>query len=424
MSDKLLEKTATTTEEKVTNNDTEAMNEQNIKDVTDKTSSSSTAIQDENKNSDSNDISRHKFITPDIIKKATNFKYFKAIAITLPLLIIVTVVTVTIVNATSVVNVDNTGIITTATEAPTAEPVPATDETLNFAKEKYTVKVGEKVKVSYKYTPPTDKFKSPEPYITYSSNNIEIATVDSKGNVKGVSTGTTSIVAVSDTGIYTTVPVTVTTPKSHIIEDIELITQGDEYPSGCESVSATMLLNFYKYDITPNEFIDDYLPTADFDFDEDGNMTGPDSYSAFLGTPYSEDALGCFPPAIEYAINNYLKNESYRAVDVTGSSMDSLINNYIANNQPVLIWATMWLREPVVTYEWIVKDSASYSPYNDGDTYEWLANEHCMLLIGYDEDYYYLNDPLNYSVTPYEKSIFEERYNQMGKCALVLDKIK
>ena len=63
------------------------------------------------------------------------------------------------------------------------------------------------------------------------------------------------------------------------------------------------------------------------------------------------------------------------------------------------------------------------SPYKDGDTCEWLANEHCMLLVGYDKDYYYLHEPLASKYTAYEKQIFEERFAQMGRCAVVIDKI-
>ena len=322
-------------------------------------------------------------------------------------------------------NVDAIDITVTpqTTQPATQKAVPATDETLNFKKNKYIIDVGESVKVSCIYTPPTEK-SSDEPDITYTSNNIDIATVDDKGNVKGISTGTTSIVAVSDTGIYTTVPVTVTAPESHIIEDVPMLSQGDDYPSGCESVSSTMLLNYYGFEITTNEFIDEYLPMADLKYNDDGEMIAPDTYSAFIGSPYSEAALGCFPPVIKNAMNEYFEDKNYRAVDITGSSMESLTNNYIANNHPVLIWATMWMQDAFVTYEWTVKGAEKDSPYQDGDTYQWLANEHCMVLVGYDEDYYYLNDPLNYYTTAYSRSVFDDKYEQMGRCAIVIEEIE
>ena len=303
------------------------------------------------------------------------------------------------------------------------KPVPATDESIKFDKERYNIKIGKSVKATYKYTPPTKDIKTPTPYVTLSSNNINIATVDDKGNITGVSVGTTSIVAVADTGVYTTVPVTVTAPESHTIDDVPLLYQGDDYPSGCESVSSTMLLQYYGYKIDVDDFIDDYLITDYFEFDEDGQMIGPDTYSAFIGSPYSEDSLGCFPPVIEKAMNKYLKSRNHRAVDVTGASMDFLLDNYIASDQPVLIWATMWMMEPFVTYEWTVKGATNNSPYNDGDTCRWLANEHCMVLVGYDKDNYYLNDPLSQSTMTYDRETFDMRYAQMGKCALVLEEI-
>ena len=362
----------------------------------------------------------------DIIKKKT-FTGNKRLIITLSVLSFFLIITamatgVVIVNA----NPSYTeGTTENATELSTGKAVRATDEALTFKKSKYTVQVGKKIKVECSYTPHTNKYEQPQPYINYISNNIEIAKVDSNGNVTGVSTGTTSITALSDTGIYTTVPITVTAPKSHTIEDVPMLTQNYYYPSGCESVSSTMLLNYYGYKIETDDFIDKYLPTGYFTYDDKGNMIGPDTYSAFIGSPYSESALGCYPPVIEYAMNKYLKNKNHRAVDVTGASMDSLIYNYIANDQPVLIWATMYMWEPFVTYTWTVKDAASYSPYKDGDTCQWLANEHCMVLTGYDEYYYYLNDPLYYYDTvAYSREIFDQRYKEIGMCALVLQKTK
>ncbi|MEE1125670.1 MAG: C39 family peptidase [Acutalibacteraceae bacterium] len=327
-------------------------------------------------------------------------------------------------NDVSAVEVTATALSTQPiTEPATQRVVPATDEKLSFKKERYKVKVGKTVKTSYTYTPPA-KNKSDKPEITYTSNNIDIATVDKNGKIKGIATGTTSIVALAETGIYTTVPVTVTVPKSHTIEDVPMLYQGNDYPSGCESVSSTMLLNYYGFDITTNEFIDNYLPMSDITYNDNGEMTAPDAYSAFIGSPYSELALGCFPPVIKNAMNDYFEDKNYKAVDVTGESMKTLTSKYIANNQPVLIWATMWMYNPAVTYEWKVKNAKEDSPYKDGDTYQWLANEHCMVLVGYDEDYYYLNDPLRYSTTAYSRSVFEDRYKQMGKCALVIEKIE
>lgn len=357
------------------------------------------------------------------VKKAFAGK-FKAITLFVFLVVVFVCIIMGVLHINNTVVVDEVFANAEPVEKATEKIVPVTNEKLKFKKDSYSVVAGKTVKLEYTYTPPGKDKQYDEPEIIYTSANIEVATVDKNGKVTGVVTGTTNIVALTSTGIYTTVPITVIAPKKHIIEDVPIILQGDEYPSGCESVSATMLLKYYGFEMEVDRFIDDYLPKSDFHFDKNGEMYGPDVYSAFIGSPYSKSALGCFPPVIENAINDYFLDKGFRAVDITGSSVESLISNYIAKDEPVLIWATMWMAEPVVTYEWKVEGAAENSPYKDGDTCQWLANEHCMLLVGYDEDYYYLNDPLIGKNTKYEKEIFDKRYAQMGKCALAIDKTK
>lgn len=267
--------------------------------------------------------------------------------------------------------------------------------------------------------------------ITWSTNSTDVISVDQNGKITAKAVGRATVYAHTSTGVFSSCVVTIKAPKAYTIENVPHIAQMPNYPSGCESISAVMFLNYYGYSITPETFIDDFLPQGYFDFD-DGEMAGPDIASVFIGSPYSEDSLGCLPPVIEHAINEYIaslqKNKKVdealknkRAVDISGVSIEYLTENYIANNQPVLIWSTMYLWYPVVTYEWKVKGSAEYSPYNDGEICQWLANEHCLVLTGYDEDYYYFNDALYSQATiSYERSAFDERYGQMGKGAIVL----
>lgn len=299
------------------------------------------------------------------------------------------------------------------------------NEKIHFTKTSYKTSVGNTITLSYGYVSSDGKTnqKKSKPKATYSSKNVNVAIVNQSGQVTGVSAGATSINVVSENGTYDTVPVTVAPLKENKIKNVPFIYQGEKYPSGCESVSSVMLLNYYGFNIKVETFIDKYLEKGDLKFDKNGEMYGPDCYSAFLGNPYSGDALGCYPPVIEKAMNKYLSDKGYRAVDLTGASMEYLVNRYITNNKPVVIWATMYMANPVQTYTWKVKGADKSSPYKDGDTCEWLANEHCMLLTGYDKDYYYLHDPLDSTHTAYEKQIFEERFAQMGRCAVVIDKI-
>ena len=331
------------------------------------------------------------------------------------------------VPAVVVGNQETTLFFHTPTEIPTQIAVASTKETLTFKKNSYKVELGKKITVECKYTAKDGKEKKEMTGLIYVSGNTEVVLIDKKGNVTGKRCGTTNITAISETGIYTTVPVTVTVPKSYKIKYVPYIYQGEKYPSGCESVSTVMLLQYMGFKISVEDFIDKYLPKGEFSFNKKGEMCGADPYTAFLGNPYTEEALGCYPSVIKKAVDKYFaeknKTENYRAVDLTGVSVNYLAERYITNNQPVVIWATMFMANPVVTEQWIVKGADKNSPYKDGDNFEWKANEHCMLLVGYDENYYYLHDPLSEKETAYDKATFEDRFCGMGRFALIIDKL-
>lgn len=236
--------------------------------------------------------------------------------------------------------------------------------------------------------------------------------------------GSFELSAVSNTGVYCVCEVSAFAPDEYEIKDVPFFTQNDSYPSGCESLSATMLLNYYKYDITPNVFIDSYLPKDYLRASDDGTMVvGPDPYTAFIGTPYDENSLGCYPPVIVEAFSRVFKETGTdnKAVDTTGKSLEELIDTYIVQDEPVLVWSTMYLWDAFETETWAVDGASDKSPYNDGDVYSWIANEHCLVLTGYDEYYYYFNDPLYYEGgTRYEKEAFNLRFEQVGKCSVAI----
>lgn len=217
----------------------------------------------------------------------------------------------------------------------------------------------------------------------------------------------------------TTIPSTVTTGTSasisqlnpHII-DAPLIPQFPNYPTGCESVSAVMLLNYWGEDISVDTFIDDYLPKSSYFHSKDGIYYGPNPYEYFIGNPRTEQSYGCMSPVIQHAINSYY-GENSPLKNVSGLSLPELCNTYIANNQPVLVWVTIGMVETYTTAQWRLED---------GTLYAWPANEHCMLLVGFDEKYYYFNDPYTGKVKKYAHWICEDRYTALGSQALVIVK--
>ena len=96
------------------------------------------------------------------------------------------------------------------------------------------------------------------------------------------------------------------------IKDVPYISQLPTLPTGCESASAAMLLNYYGCTVTAEEFASYYLPTGDAPHtDENGELVGCDPWEAFPGDPFSETGWGCYSTVIERAMNEFLTNTGY-----------------------------------------------------------------------------------------------------------------
>lgn len=197
---------------------------------------------------------------------------------------------------------------------------------------------------------------------------------------------------------------------------------------GCEAVSATMVLQYYGVDITWKKFTDEYLITKPWREDEDGRRFGPDPFAAYPGDPYKDDGpncgYGCYAPCIAKSMNMVLPKDK-RAVVTTGLKLCDLIPNYIDNNDPVLIWATMNMAPSRLTRSWTIDYIDENSPYRIGDTFTWLGNEHCLVLVGYDEKRYFFNDPYeNHGLIAYERELIEQRFMEFGKMSVVVRKVE
>jgi uncharacterized protein YvpB len=90
-------------------------------------------------------------------------------------------------------------------------------------------------------------------------------------------------------------------------------------------------------------------------------------------------------------------------VDETGTPTGRLLRDYIDEGLPVLYWACIDMREPIVGPTWNL--------YETGEEFTWISNEHCMLLVGYDGEGYYFNDPFeNHGLICYPRTVVENRH--------------
>lgn len=257
-------------------------------------------------------------------------------------------------------------------------------------------------------------------YRLYSSNNSKIATATRAGGiVKGISVGRTTVTCTLNNGKKAICDVYVV-PKAKKISNVPLIGQS-KLPTGCETCSATMLLKHYGYNISETTFADKYLVKKPFGY-SNGSYTGPDPNCAFVGTPYSSNSYGAYAPIMVKCMNKYLSDKSYKAVEISGKSLEYLSGKYVAQGQPIMIWATINMLPSFKTTSWRVNYTDENAKYKLGSYYTWIAREHCLVMTGYDNYYYYFNDPWTNARTRYSKSVVNSRYDELGKQAVVMVK--
>lgn len=131
---------------------------------------------------------------------------------------------------------------------------------------------------------------------------------------------------------------------------------------------------------------------------------------------------GAYAPIMVKCMNKYLSDKSYKAVEISGKSLEYLSGKYVAQGQPIMVWATINMSPSFKTTTWRVNYTDENAKYKLGSYYTWTAGEHCLLLTGYDKDYYYFNDPWTNARTRYSKSLVNTRYNELGKQAVVMVK--
>lgn len=111
-------------------------------------------------------------------------------------------------------------------------------------------------------------------------------------------------------------------------------------------------------------------------------------------------------------LDKFLPDAGYTSKIVSEMSLGELCSNFIDRDIPVILWATMDMKKPYISRTWVC----------DGVEINWIAPEHCLLLVGYDDNHYIFNDPLKYTaLTYYSKEAVEVAYNGLLKQAIVID---
>ena len=224
----------------------------------------------------------------------------------------------------------------------------------------------------------------------------------------------------------TSAPVEVETtaalPEKYIIDENVKVIKQDDLKAGCETYACTMLLNMLGFDLDKHTIADNYLNCQlVYMGEEDGGENyGPDLYSAFAGTAYG--GWGVYAPSMAKSMNNYLKdqNSKLKAYNMENVPLEDLVDEYVSKGVPVMVWATTDMDEPYVFTTWIVNYVDENARTKLGDTFSWYMHEHCLVLIGYDNDNYYFADSTAGKISVFKKDLVKKRYEQMGQQSIVV----
>lgn len=189
-----------------------------------------------------------------------------------------------------------------------------------------------------------------------------------------------------------------------IITGVPHIYQKDLYPTGCESVSTVMALQYAGINLSVDDFIDKYLAKTPYG-------TKFDPQKTFGGDPRGR-GYGCYSPVIMDALNKILAgNSNYSALELELVPIEDLCSLYIDKDIPVIMWATSGMEPSRIEEVWT---------YN-GKRIAWIAPEHCLLLVGYDDNNYIFHDPQSRAdLTAYSKSSVETAYKALYSQAIVI----
>ena len=194
-----------------------------------------------------------------------------------------------------------------------------------------------------------------------------------------------------------------------MIEGVPHINQLPELQRGCEVTSLTMLLQ-YEGISADKMTLAKQIHKIPF---RDANYVRGNPYDGFVGDIYtfSKSGYGVYHGPVANLAETYLPG---KIKDITGQSIHA-VYELIGNGSPV----------------WVITNS-TFSPLPDSEFTTWKTNtgnvkityrEHSVLIVGYDKEFIYINDPLasaGYKAVP--RKPFEKAWAQMGSQAIGIAK--
>lgn len=169
-----------------------------------------------------------------------------------------------------------------------------------------------------------------------------------------------------------------------IVLDVPIINQKPELPYGCEVTSLAMVLNYAGVEVTKLELADNVLKESDpVKQTEQGDITDwGDPGQGFVGDMTGKGkGYAVFDRPVEKLMIDYLGDST---LNLTNKDFNELLKQ-VYFKKPVVVWTTGDYHLPDRWEEW----------NHEGKIIKTPLDLHAVVLVGYEKDYVYLNDPLS-----------------------------
>ena len=190
------------------------------------------------------------------------------------------------------------------------------------------------------------------------------------------------------------------------IQNVPVIKQFPQLPSGCEATTTAMLLNWAGIGVDKQD-IARIFPKGKLPVLHDGYAIGSNPNKVFIGDPFSNTGLGVYHTPVATMIDKYLPGQSQ---DISGTSFESLLK-VVDSGRPVIVWSTVNLAPASLYMSWHDEN---------GDDVVWIKPEHTFLLIGYSNTHVIVNDPNSGKMQRYPIDAFKSSFESLGKQAVTV----
>ena len=107
----------------------------------------------------------------------------------------------------------------------------------------------------------------------------------------------------------------------------------------------------------------------------------------------------------------------YEVKNLTDVPVEKIVEDYIYKDYPVIFWATIDFKQAYINVKntWIIRET--------GKQFTWKSNEHCLLLIGYDNEkskYIFLDPWNNNGMIEVDMDLVKQRHSEQYSMAVAI----